>query len=451
MQYSFRDGQKRTNTQPEEKEEFKKRSFLWNLFRMNEQHDPEKVVSRYERAIQATWLTSGSFQDILDGNLNKKRRLFNLLVAIMFSYMLPRYCLACCLYAMKDDSKRKLYQYIMVDYMETLGLVGRSLNGIYAVNLFPLVIDKFFFRSHEVSKNLEFLTEMLSLKDKGSWNGKGADGFTETEKRNFLSLMHKKLMVLKFSIQSCSMPIHLLQTLGLSLFLYKVSESTTASVAAVVQYIGIIIVEQNACYQIFTLLAACHVTVDYFSARIRSLKSRLQKLGQNFTEKRLAKRLQDYDRLMFDFKKRNSSLRDLLRNMCYFYCPELSLVMFLITVDTVWWMKAIILTSSCTFITCVIVTELYVGHLQSKVIKLYHAFHFAAARSAIGVRHRITFNTRMHLKVAIRELGSLQREGQHNVGLTNGEGAAFTTMDALSLTSTTISYTILMMINVYYS
>jgi hypothetical protein len=396
-------------------------------------------------------LITGSFQDIVDGKLNKRRRRFQILVNLLFVFMLPRFCFACSLYAIKDESTRKYYQYMIVDYMETLGLVGRSFNAIYAVNLFPLVIDKLFFRSHEASGKLEFLTEMLSLKRNRKWKKRGSEGLTESEKRTFLSQMHKKLMILKFMISGCVIPIHFFQTLGLSLFLFRVSQSNTMSLLAMLQYVSIMLVEQNACSQIFTLIIVCLVTVDYFAARIRVILHQIHKLQIHFTEKTLVEVLKLYDKLMLDFKKRNSSLRYLIRNMCYFYCPELSLCLFLFTVEAVWWMKGIFIISASTFISCVIVCELYVGHLQTRVNNIYHQLNLVRAKSSIETHTHISLETRMHLKLVIRELGSERKDGQHMIGLTNGEGAAFTTMDAIELTLATCSFTILIMMNVYYS
>jgi hypothetical protein len=341
---------------------------------------------------------------------------------------------------------------MIVDYMETLGLVGRSFNAIYAINLFPLVIDKLFFRSHEASGKLEFLTEMLSLKGSNQGHRSRKDGFTVSEERKFLSLMHKKLMAVKFITMNCAMCIHFFQLLGLILFHRKVSKSLIASFSAMMHFVAIIIVEQNAVNQIFTLLVVCHITVDYFKARIRNLVSRIHKMAGNLTEQNVKKTVLAYDDLMFTFKKRNSSLRYLIRNMCYFYCPELSLVLFLVTIRTVWWLKIVILINSSTFISWIIFTEVYIGHLQSKVNNLYHQLNFAIARSAVGDNGKVCcFYTRMHLKMIIRELGSQRKDGQHMIGLTNGDGAAFTTADAVSLALTTCSFTILIMMNVYYT
>ena len=425
-------------------------TFLGDFFKMHEQYDSEKVISKYEKVLQQAYLTCGSFQDILDGNLNKNRRRIQMFIIIFFCVLLPRYWFTCFLYGRSEETM-KYYQYMIVDYMEQLGLVGRSLNAIYACNLLPLCIDKVMIRSYETHGRLEFLTEMNSLRIKGKWSRRGPDGFDETEKRKFSSLLHKKLIVLQLFIQAAILPIHIFQIMGCIMFVYKVSRSLFASVMAIAYCVVICVVQHLAILHIYTLILAFHATTDYFAARIKSLVIRVGKLATHFTERSLSKALNEYDRLIFDFKKRNYSFRHLLCNLCYFYCPELSLVMFLFTIDMPWWMKCIILTAASSFSFAIITTELYVGRLQARVKSLYDEMNFATARAAMEIKHQITWNTRMHLQLAIRELGSRQKDGQHTVGLTNGEGAVLTTIDAVQLTLATCSFTILLMSMIYYT
>jgi hypothetical protein len=153
---------------------------------------------------------------------------------------------------------------------------------------------------------------------------------------------------------------------------------------------------------------------------------------------------------MVDFEKRNKNLRVLINHMLYFNCPMLSLVLFIYTIDMVWWRRIIILISSSTFAAAIISTELYVGHLQNKVDGLYKSFNSVSARvSSSG--HSFTSYTQRHLLLAIRELGNKFKEGQFRVGLTNGKGAAITTLSTAEVDGMTVQFTILLILNIYYS
>jgi hypothetical protein len=417
-----------------------------NLFKLRQQYDGEKVIKRYEESLKSSWLISSSFDQIVSGNLDQKRKTRQLVIVLAFVVMLPRYFFCIFLY-LQPDNIRENYQYVLVDFMETLGLVGRSLNAIYCMSLFPVVIDKVIIRCWESSGTLDYITDMNSLKTKGK---KSVDNLSNTERYQFLSMMHKKLFVLKYGVPMVTFPIHIFQTMGCILFLMRVSQSIIISLWALIFLLAILWLQHLGVVHIFTLILSFHVTTDYFAARIKSLKRRLMKLSQKLTESKLSKCLNLYHTLVFDIRKRNHNLRILISHMLYFYCPMLALVLFLFTIEMVWWMQFIILTAASTFSIAVTSTELYVGHLQSRVHGLYSALNTALGKGAFG-SHEVTFKTRMHLKTAIKEVGSQFTEGQFMVGLTNGRGAAVTTMTALELTGMTIQFTILLIMNIYYS
>ena len=178
--------------------------FIRNLFKMDEQYDSKKVISRIEKNLLYANLISSSFQDILDGKLDKKRRRIQLMFALLLLGMLIRFWISCYLYT-RDKETMKYYQYWIIDYMETLGLIGRCLNAIYGCNFITMTINRFFFRSWESSGKLEFLTEMLSLKS-GQRRKNKSDGLTDDERNKFISLTHKKLIFLNISLMSTVLP-----------------------------------------------------------------------------------------------------------------------------------------------------------------------------------------------------------------------------------------------------
>ena len=90
--------------------------------------DVNKVVKEYNAFLQYPLVTSSSFQDILDGKLNARRRALQLTLLLHYwLYVLPRYCFVCLLY-FQDEKTRMHYQYNLADYAEEMGILGRTFN-----------------------------------------------------------------------------------------------------------------------------------------------------------------------------------------------------------------------------------------------------------------------------------------------------------------------------------
>ena len=413
---------------------------------MDEQYNSEKVISRIEKHLLYAKLISSSFQDILDGKLNKKRRRIQLMFAFLLLGMLMRFWISCYLYT-RDHETVKDYKYWIVDYMDTLGLVGRCLNAIYGCNFITMTINRFFFRSWESSGKLEFLTEMLSLKSGQRRKNKGVDGLTDDERNKFISLTHKKLMFLNIALMSMVLPCDIFHAIGCGMFIYQISRSIFVSICSLIILGIILIVNRKVGMHIFIEPLCFHTTVDYFAIRIKSLINRFHAVSCDFTEEKLIRSLRHYDRLLFDLKKRNSSLRFLLRNMYYGYCGGMSFAMSIFAIDMDVWMRFIILTGATSFSGVILSAELYIGSLHQKIVQLYNELNFASVRF---MEKPMSITTRTRLQTAIKELGSEQRDGQFVVGWTNGTGGAFRTRDAVDLTLTVCSLTLMIMKDVHY-
>ena len=111
-------------------------------------------------------------------------------------------------------------------------------------------------------------------------------------------------------------------------------------------------------------------------------------------------------------------------------------------------MKVIISTAVTSFSVIVISSELYVGHLQSKFVQLYHEVNSAFVRIS---RSRMLFKTRFHFQSVIKELGSQQRDGQYVVGLTFASNGTWTTKHAVEMTLSISTLTLILMTNIYYN
>ena len=195
--------------------------------------------------------------------------------------------------------------------------------------------------------------------------------------------------------------------MGCGIFIFTISRSYLISLWALIYLAGILFVQHVIVMHILSEIFCFHVTADYFINRINSLVNKFQSLSSHYDlnlEKKLRKALNCYDKFMFDLKRRNSSLRYLLRNMSYGYCTSLAFVLFSYSIDMPWWMKVIILTAATSFAGVIIGAELYVGRLQGEIVQLYHQVNFAAAKIAFS--NSICLKTKLRLRTVIKELGS---------------------------------------------
>ena len=423
--------------------QYVRKSFA-NVLDQLEKFEAVRVISRYEEALRTSFMITSTFQDIVNGNLDKKRQFKQLLIHFLILVVTVRYLFFCSLYITSEET-REYYQYWFQDYWETLGILGRTLNASFATAILPVVINMFYLRHWESCGKLEFLTEPLSfpIQDK-SINQR----FDKESQLKFLSLLNLKLIIWKFGYKAISNACHFLQIFGCAVFLYKKADTIFIGFSAVVDCIVNSFGIHFATLQLLSLFLSFHAIVDYFTARVKSLIHEFEGTKDEVT---LSIALNHYNRLMLDFEKRNYCIRYLIRNVSYGYCLVLSLILVLSTVEVNWWMRLIMSTGSSIFSLSIIATEVYLGSIHELVIKLYKEVCSTAARFAGGNRHEISVKSKLKLQTAIRELGSSESRGQYTIGLTNGNSGPYTTMNAVEVALETCGLTLLLLSSLYHS
>ena len=427
-----------------------------------------KIVDYYEKALRIFYIITTPLQDILNGKLDTKARLWQLLyIMIWILYVIPRYTFLSCLYLASNET-REFYQYWLADYFDFLGVFGRTLNLSYLVYTYAVVLDKVILRSHETTGTLEFLTDMITLKSvesrPGSSDGESASTTEDTspkveaidvedtspkdetidsdDKKRLMASIKLYTRLALFGCFSTTGSINLYDILACPWYLYHVNPHWKVYLVAILNFCILLVMVQMSVRHIFGLYLSLIVTTDYFQARISTLLKHVQSLKVNFIDENLYWVLTLYDLLMIDFKRQNATVRSLLRNLVYFYCAELSLVFFIFTIEMNIWFRLIMLATATLLSISIMITGIYVGQLRSQVMHLYEELNHVNARSVVSGKRRFTsFKARLHLRLAIKELGQNAADGQFVVGLTDGKGAATSSLEMFNLTLQTISYT----------
>ena len=416
--------------------------FLSTVWKTEELFDISSAVDKYQALLQSQCLIANSFGGIKKKEETLVRKKKWIQFAIIFSYFIigVRYTFLSAILLLGVE-KMHYYQYLNFDYMEQLGILGRTSNVIYAIAISPIYLDKILLRVFESRGSLAFLTELTSLQ-----SNKAAGGLTIEEKKQLAVIMHFKLYLCKVAIFVVGLTLHVLQIVGCILFITRITQSWTISLAAISYCCYINFMDNLSVGHIFGTALLTHVTTSYFLLRIKFVIANIKELTIDLSEESLSKVMNQYDRLVSDIRKHNRSLRYLIRNMVYGYCPLASVVIYLFTVDTNVWLKLLVICAASCFILVVFITEVFIGHFHSKLLSVYKELNYIFPKVRLMGR-QISLDTLLRLQTAIKELGSERKDGQFTIGLTNGEGASLTTIQAVELITTTLGLTILIIKN----
>ena len=409
--------------------------------------DVNEVVKKYDAFLQYGLITTSSFQNILDGEVNQRKRILQLTMILYFwIYVIPRYSFLSLLY-FQDEQTRMHYQYILADYNEEMGMLGRTYNVAYIIFGIGTFVNDVVIRKFEGQGSLEFLTDWLKRVPKktriedGDSDGITAKGDLDNDsKHKLISGLHYKLIFARFLAQSLANFLHLYDLIALLLFIYKRRPSLFITCLGLFNYVTIAIAMRITAYHHYSLYLSYVVTTDYFKLVIDNIIRKVEGLkAKGMTNGNVTPILNDYDEMMTDFKKYNRVLKLLLGNLVHFYMFALTVCFFMLTIKTEIWMLAIMIVDAAGFAFILLATGAYVSQLPAKVSELHNTLASLCSRHAGSKRQRLSLKCMFRLKHVIQELGSLETDGQFVIGLRDGEGAATSRMEIFDLTMETVS------------
>ena len=418
--------------------------------------DVNEVVKRYEDFICYSLVTTTSFQNIVDGKVNHKRRNLQLLLLLDYVlYSIPKYIFFCHLY-FRDEETRKYYQYILADYGEEMGMLGKTFNFCYPLFTTGLLINYLVTRKFEGQGHLEFLTDWLRRIPKKtkteeetqeeSEEEPGQTGLDNEAKHRLMKELHYKTIVAKIMARMTNNAVHGYDFIALVLFLYNQRPSLVVTVVAVYHWFTMALCIEVSANQFYGLFLSYVMTTDYFKEVIGGMMRKIDNIkATRITNQNLTEVLDDYDAMMKDFVKYNKALKPLLRNLVDFYVFGLTAAFFMFTIDTDAWMLTIMIGTAGGYSFSMLVAGVYVSQLCAVTTDLHNNLSSLCAKSAGDQRQRLSVNSLFRLKHVIQELGSFETDGQFVIGLRDGEGAATSRMEIFDLTMDTVSNTLMVL------
>ena len=414
--------------------------------------DVNQVVNEYNTFLQCGLVTTSSFQNILDGKLNRRRRALQLTVMLYFLlYMIPRHSFLILLYP-QDDKTRMYYQYILADYGEEMGMLGRTFNVCFIIFPIGVLINNIVMRMFEAQGSLEFLTDWLkrvpektTIEDGNVNNITAAGDLDNRSRHNLVSSLHYKLILGRIMAKTTSTAAISFELVAFPVFIYKLRPSLFTICLGLCNFIARLVCIEIGSYHFHSLYLSYIVTTDYFKVVIDNIIKKVEDLKtREMTNLHVTRILDDYDFMMNDFKKYNRVLKPLLGSLIHFYIFGMTCMFFMFTIETEVWMWATISGTAGGLSFVIFATGIYVSQLHAKVIELHNALVSLCARY-VGSKRRLSVKCLFRLKHVVQELGSFETDGQFVIGLRDGEGAATSRMEIFGLTMETVTNTLMVL------
>ena len=423
--------------------------------------DVNQVVHEYNDFLQYSLVTTSSFQDILDGRLNRKRRAFQLTMMLFYClYVIPRYSFLCLLY-FQDEKTRIHYQYILADYGEEMGMFGRTFNFACVIFTCGVFLNDIIIRKFEGQGSLEFLTDWLKrvpkrikIKDEEEDDDGDEDkdditapgNLNNESRQKLISGLHYKLILARILARMTSNAVEAFDLIAFPLFVYMKRPSFFITCLGLGNCIGNVICIEISTYHYYSLYLSYVMTTDYFKVVIDNMIRK----GEDLKTKRMTNRnvssiLDEYDFMMSRFQKYNRVLKPLLGNLVHFYIFGLTAAFFFVTIKTEVWMLATSILGGTGLSFMMLAAGVYISQLKAKVTELHNALASLCAEHKRNKRHRLSLNYMFRLKHVIEELGSLETDGQFVIGLRDGEGAATSRLEIFDLTMETVGNTLMIL------
>ena len=415
--------------------------------------DINQVVQKYDAFLRHGLVTTSSFQDILNGKVNRRRRILQLIIMLHYwFYVIPRYGFVSLLY-FQDEKTRMHYQYLLADYAEEMGMLGRTFNVGYVVFTIGVFLNDIVVRKFEGQGSLEFLTDWLKrIPKKTRIEDADTDEITaprdlDNESRHkLISGLHYKLIAAKIMARNVINATQLFELIAFSVFIYKRRPSFFITCLGLWNCTTMFICHEIAGHHFYSLYLSYVVTTDYFKVITNKAIRKVKDLKtKEMTNRNVTPILDDYDFIMSDFKKYNRVLKPLLGNLVHFYIFGLTTTFFMLTIKTDIWMLVTMIVPGAGYSFMMLATGVYVSQLHAKVTELHKTLASLCVRHAGNKRQHLSLNCMFRLKHIIQELGSLETDGQFVIGLRDGEGAAISRMEIFHLTIETVNNTLMIL------
>ena len=398
-----------------------------------------RLIRNFDYQLRQAWLTSSTFTEIENGRLNKIGRRKQLFIIIMGSVMITKWALTSYLY-LCNDKDRELGQYYLLDYMESIGLMGRMYNIVYFLEVMFVVGNTITVRKHEGKGKLFCLTDLAKFLER---NARRAYFTRDGKGRNELQYFFKVTVFIARTFTIVTIfTISFMQISGVVLHCYK-SSDISHNVVSVVMCIFILFWQQMAVKNLVAASVVIILVTNYLRYLIRKTNNLLSGVIKQtiVVEADIDEVIRLVGNMTQIVKRFNHTMQYFVQNLVVTACPSMAVVIYFFIADLEPKLKWFVFTSSSSYMILKITNELYVASLNVLIQETYVRLNSLYTRK-IFYNREVSLATKMKVRREITGIFSYH----HPLGLTIGiSGGLLTTSLVCHLMSHTTSLTVLIL------
>ena len=394
--------------------------------------DGQEILKDFETSLINSFITSSSFEDIVQLNLNQRGRRKQLMVIMFLAlYAIPVYAIHSVIFYFKDV-KWILFQTVFPDFYGSIPLVIPLITHIFVVFLINVLSEKVLLWKFEVKNSIKFLTDLRSLIEVRRYFG-----LNDEEVNKLLKTIKTKAIVFKITIVDSVVTAFLVQSTGMGFMFYKNPPSATYALYAVSYLTFPSLVNIMILVPFFNIYLAYIIMTDCLAARIKSVMNRLE---THRTDKKdysnLMAVLTEVESIFETVKDYNETLKFLLRNMIYLFRTGLCGFFVLMPLDMNVYVRALMTFPLMMMIFVIIMTGLYVSGTKNMLFLLYKELNTCYVKSIQSAEYPLRL--KLKTRLLIKELGNDDKDGHFVLGFADGNGPEISKMEITNLILDTI-------------
>ena len=394
--------------------------------------DGQEILKDFETSLMNSFMTSSSFEDIVQSNLNQRgRRKQMMMIIFLVLYAIPVYGIHSVLFYF-EDVKWTLFQIVFPDFWGHIPLVIPLLTHLVVVFLINVLSEKILFWKFEVKNSLQFLTDMQSLIDRRRYFG-----LNDEEINKLLKTIKTKAIVFNMTVVGSVVTSSLVLATGIRFMFYKNPPSAAYALYAVSFLTFPSLINILILFHFFNLYLAYIIMTDCLAARITSVSNHLEAHRKESKDNsNLLNVLTEVESIFKTLKDYNKAVKFLLRNMIYFFRTGLCAIFVLVSLDMDVYVRTLTTFPLTSLICAIIMTGLYISGAKNMLSLLYRELNTCYVRSIQGTEYPL--KSKLKTRLLIKELGNDDKDGHFVLGFSDGNGPEISKMEITNLILDTV-------------
>lgn len=391
----------------------------------------ESLVRRFEKELLDGWIASSSFQDIVNGHLKRKGRIKQVILFVVWILLAIRFGILSFLYLCREEIRFR-GQYLLIDYLENAGIMGRIMNVAYCLEFLVQVFQNPIIRKHELTTSMQcwtFLTTFIQRRETG-YDEKFRLFFKYTFFVVYAMTLTNTLSLITFEGVAVVLT-----------YLRERSVSRTVQAACVALFVSCIMRQLvRALFWLYytPILVTKKLKLDI--EVIDQLIGNLLKKGMTVNERQVTLLFRLLSSYRSQVEKFNYTIQHIILNLVLGSCAGQTIVVYFFVATMHPLLKALILNCAIFYVLVKTIPQFYIARLYHEVEVMHNQLHIFYLR-CLSQNSNVSYQLKLRLQRKVS--GLLCRH--HPATLTVGSWGPLTTAVVLHYISLTLSLTLLVL------